>query len=170
VSGPPHTESSRSLRTLGEIEHNSEEESTVAAYKRYYERFRNIEKINPSLPIREEAKLADEYLNARDAFNQWLQFVTGSIQEQDKLEPSGAASEFPYRERADAAATAISKLDDDVLQILHEQKPLNDSDTVDPRELYALGQRVRKRFDLLKPEDAVMAGKELFEEYAWSKP
>lgn len=91
----PPTEPAPGLRTLGEIPHHSEEEQEVAAYRQYYERFRNIGN-DANLSIRDEARLAEDYLNAMQAFNQWLQFVTDSIQDQSALEPKGAAPGFRY--------------------------------------------------------------------------
>ena len=105
------------------------------------------------------------------AFNQWLQFVTDSIQEQSELEPKGAAPEFRYREKADATLSAINKLDADLLVLLQAQRPelLEGSISLSLQQPYELGQRLRNRFKDLKSEDAIIAGTELFSQYAWPK-
>jgi hypothetical protein len=118
--------------TLAQIPQNTEEERVLAAYKHYYERFRSLENFNATLPIREEARLAQDYVNARDAFNDWLQFVTDSIQEQSELKSDDALPEFRYRYHADAALSAMRTLDADLL------------DSCIYRGLTALGTRMQR--------------------------
>jgi hypothetical protein len=98
--------------------------------------------------------------------------VTDSIQEQSALEPKGAAPEFRYREKAEAALSAIHTLDADLLELLLIQKSalMGGSISLAVPQPYELGGRLRSRFDLLRSEDAIIAGTELFTEYAWKKP
>jgi hypothetical protein len=142
----------------------------LAAYKDYYERFRKPEKFN--LSIREEARLAEDFENARKAFNSWLQFVTDTIQEQDELEPEGAAPEFRYRLHADVALSAMSRFDADLLEFLHIQKPnlVEDSVSLAAEPPYDLGRKLRSRFDGLSSDNARIAGTDLFAQYSWAKP
>lgn len=144
----------------------------LAAYKDYYEGFRNPEKFNANLPIREEARLAEDFENARKAFNRWLQFVTDTIQGQDELEPVGAAPEFRYRQLADVALSAMSRLDADLFEFMHIQKPslVEDSVSLAAEPPYDLGRNLRIRFDGLSSDNARIAGTDLFEQYSWAKP
>ena len=157
---------------LGQFPHHTEEERALAAYKDYYERFRNLQTFNANLPIREEARLAEDFENARDAFNQWLHFVTDSIQKQDELEHEGAAPEFRYRQHADAALSAMSKLDADLFEFMHMQKPnlVEDSVSLAAEPPYDLGRKLRSRFNGLSSDNARIAGTDLFVQYSWAKP
>jgi hypothetical protein len=47
-----------------------------------------------NLPVRDAAMLARDYDDARGAFNEWLHFVTDTIEQQSDLEPEGAPSRF----------------------------------------------------------------------------
>jgi hypothetical protein len=158
--------------TLGQIPHNTEEERVLAAYKRYYERFRNIENFNVNLPIREEARLAQDYVNASDAFNDWLQFVTDSIQEQSQLKSEDALPEFRYRDHADVALSAMRRLDADLLEFMHIQRPnvVEDSVSLAAEPPYELGLKLSSRFNGLSSDNARIAGTDLFARYSWAKP
>jgi hypothetical protein len=156
---------------LGQFPHHTEQERVLAAYKDYYERLRS-QTFKANLPIREEARLAEDFENARDAFNRWLQFVTDTIQEQGELEHEGAAPEFSYRHRADVALSAMSRLDGDLLEFRHIQKPnlVEDSVSLAAEPPYDLGRKLRSRFDGLSSDNARIAGTDLLAQYSWAKP
>ena len=154
------------------------EEHTLAAYKSYYEQFRHIPSVDSTLSIQQEAKLSEEYANAREAFNYWLWFVTDNIQKQSELEPPGAEAEPPrrrtkhpvseYRARGTAALSAVRAFDTDLREILHVDKPPELSSP--PAEPYSLGYSLVTVFDDLRPDRAQIAGEELMRSYSWDKP
>jgi hypothetical protein len=158
--------------TLGHIPQNTQEERVLAAYKHYYERFRNLDNFNAKLPIREEARLAEDYVNARDAFNDWLQFVTDTIQEQSELKSEDALPEFRYRDHADAALSAMRRLDADLLEFMHIQRPniFEDAVSLAAERPYDLGLELCSRFNGLSSDNARIAGTDLFAQYSWAKP
>jgi hypothetical protein len=160
------------------IPRGSDEEHALAEYKSYYERFRIVETVDSSLSIQQEAKLTEEYANAREAFDYWLWFVADSIQQQSELEPEGPdivpsrhrtkphhATE--YRDRAEAALYAIDTFDKDLSEILQTQKPPELSSRA--AQPYSLGYRLVTVFSHLDLETAQIAAEELKSSYFWNK-
>jgi hypothetical protein len=172
VNQTVHAEPQYRAFTLAQIPHHTDEERVLAAYKHYYERFRNIENFNANLPIREEARLAEDYENARDTFNHWLQFVTDSIQEQSELKSEDPLPEFRYRDQADLALSAMRSLDADLLQFVDIQRPnvVEDSVSFAAEPPYDLGLKLYSRFNGLDSDNARIAGTDLFVQYSWAKP
>src|SRR6516225_3623550 len=87
VPAPPSDES------VLTIPRDTEVEQILAKYKHHYEQFRYIEDRYPNLSIQQEARLSQDYANAREAFNYWLWFVTDSVKAQSELEPPGSGME-----------------------------------------------------------------------------
>jgi hypothetical protein len=169
LNQPVQTEPQYRPLTLAQIPQNTEEERVLAAYKHYYERFRNLENFNANLPIREEARLAQDYVNARDAFNDWLQFVTDSIQEQTEPKSDDQLPEFRYRDHADAALGAMRTLDADLFEFMHIQSPNVVRHSLAAEQPYDLGLKLWSRFNGLSSDNARIAGT-LFAQYSWAKP
>ena len=114
--------------TLRSIPHHTEAEHVLNQYERHYDQFRKVMKLG-NLQIRDEATLARDYDEARRAFNEWLQFVTDTIEQQSDLEREGAPPEFRYSERANLAMAAIKKLDADLLKHGSTAEPQQTTDS-----------------------------------------
>jgi hypothetical protein len=153
--------------TLRSIPHHTEAEVDLNEYIQHYQQFRNVMKLS-SVQIREQAMLAKDYEDARRTFNDWLHFVTDTIEQQSDLEREGAPAEFLYTNRADAATVAIRKLDAD-LQRFDTVEPSQTSNpqTSGEMPLYDLGRLLRKTYDRLNSDDARIASVDLFERYSW---
>jgi hypothetical protein len=68
------------------IPRDTEEEHILAKYKHHYEQFRHVDDSYSNLSIQQEARLSQDYANAREAFNYWLWFVTDSVKTQSELD------------------------------------------------------------------------------------
>jgi hypothetical protein len=166
--------------TVLAIPRDTKEEQILAKYKHHYEQFRHIENRYPNLSIQQEARLSQDYANARDAFNYWLWFVTDSVKAQSEsaLEPPDSDIEpgkhpthrhYPgeYRSRATEALSAIRTFDSDLRDALHIPIPADFSSA--SAEPYSLGYDVVRAFSSLGPDNARIAGDELMNSYSWVK-
>ena len=146
----------------------------LTAYKQYYEQFRYVEKFVPDLPIRREAALSRDYAEARTAFNEWLQFVTDTIQQQSYLEPelddpsfkrdTRAQPRTEYRERTDRLDAALARFNRDLETDVPKATGLQANQTP-----YQLGHRLVTDFSNLNLEAATTLGQELLLAYSWEK-
>jgi hypothetical protein len=172
VPAPPSDESVLAIPRDTEVEH------ILAQYKRYYEQFRHVEDRYPDLSIQQEARLSQDYANAREAFNYWLWFVSDSVKGQSELEPPGSDIEpgkhpthrpyvGEYRSRAIEALSAIRTFNSDLRDLLHIPVPADlSSGSAEP---YSLGYDIVHAFGRLGPENARIAGDELMDSYSWVK-
>ena len=157
------------------IPRDTEAEHVLAKYKHHYEQFRHVESLHSNLSIRQEARLAQDYANASEAFNYWLWFVTDSVKAQSELEPPGSdvepgkhpthrhyVGEYPSR-----ATDAIRTFDSDLSDALHISGPAELSSA--PGDPYALGYDIVRTFSRLGPDNARIAGDELMQSYSWAK-
>jgi hypothetical protein len=160
------------------IPRDTEVEQILAQYKDHYEQFRHVEDRYPDLSIQQEARLSQDYANAREAFNYWLWFVTDSVKAQSELEPPGSDIEpgkhpthrpyvGEYRSRATEALSAIHIFNSDLRDVLHITVPPDLSPG--SAEPYSLGYQVVHAFGRLGPENARIAGDELIDSYSWVK-
>ena len=160
------------------IPRDTEVEQILAQYKHHYEQFRHVEDRYPDLSIQQEARLSQDYANAREAFNYWLWFVTDSVKAQSELEPPGSDIEpgkhpthrpyvAEYRSRATEALSAISTFNSDLRDLLHISVPAEFSSA--SAEPYSLGYDIVHAFGRLGPENARIAGDELMGSYSWVK-
>lgn len=161
------------------IPRNTDGEDILAKYKQHYEQFRRIEDRYSNLSIQQEARLDQDYANAREAFNYWLSFVTDSVKGESELEPPGSDVEpgkhpthrlyvGEYRSRAIKALFAIHTFDSDLRDVLHIPIPAEfSSGSAEP---YSLGYDIVHAFSRLGPDNAQIAGDELTRSYAWVKP
>ena len=172
VPAPPSDESVLAIPRDTEVEHK------LAQYKHRYEQFRHVEERYPDLSIQLEARLSQDYANAREAFNYWLWFVTDSVKAQSELEPPGSDIEpgkhpthrpyvGEYRSRATEALSAIRTFDSDLRDVLHI--PLAAEFSSGSAEPYSLGYDIVRAFGRLGPENARIAGDELMGSYSWVK-
>ena len=160
------------------IPRDTEVEQILAQYKHHYEQFRHVEDRYPDLSIQQEARLSQDYANAREAFNYWLWFVTDSLKAQSELEPPGSDIEpgkhpthrpyvAEYGSRATDALSAIRTFNSDLRDLLLIPVPADlSSGSTEP---YSLGYDIVHAFGLLGPENARMAGDELIGSYSWVK-
>ena len=150
----------------------------LAKYKDHYEQFRHVENLRANLSIQQEARLSQDYANAREAFNYWLWFVTDSVKAQSELEPPGFAVEPGkqpthrhyvgwYRSRATEALSAIRTFDSDLNDTLHISRPAELSFVT--AEPYSLGYDIVHTFSRLGPDNARIAGDELMGSYSWAR-
>ena len=172
VPAPPSDESVLAIPRDTEVEH------ILAQYKHHYEQFRHVEDRYPDLSIRQEARLSQDYANAREAFNYWLWFVTDSVKAQSELEPPGSDIEpgkhpthrpyvAEYRSRSTEALSAIRTFNSDLRDVLHIPVPAElSSGSAEP---YPLGYDIVHAFGRLGPENARIAGDELMGSYSWVK-
>ena len=153
-------------------------ERILAEYKNHYEQFRNFENHDSNLSIQQEARLAQDYAKAREAFNYWLWYVTDSVKAQSELEPPGSDVEpgkhpthrryvGEYRSRATEALSRIRTFDSDLRDMLHIAVPSDLSSTW--AEPYSLGHSVVHTFGGLGQDNAQIAGDELMESYSWNE-
>ena len=130
VPAPPSDES------VLAIPRDTEVEQILEQYKHHYEQFRHVEDRYPDLSIQQEARLSQDYANAREAFNYWLWFVTDSVKAQSELEPPGSDIEpgkhpthrpyvAEYRSRATEALSAIRTLNLDLRDVPTSPSPPN---------------------------------------------
>ena len=174
VPAPPSDES------VLAIPRDTEVEQILEQYKHHYEQFRHVEDRYPDLSIQQEARLSQDYANAREAFNYWLWFVTDSVKAQSKseLEPPDSYIEpgkhsthrhylGEYRSRATEALSAIRTFDSDLLDTLHIPIPAEFSSA--SAEPYSLGYDIVRAFSHLGPDNARIAGDELMNSYSWVK-
>jgi hypothetical protein len=150
----------------------------LAKYKHHYEQFRLVENHYSNLSIQQEARLSEDYANAREAFNYWLWFVTDAVKSQSELEPPGSDVEpgkhpahrhyvGEYRSRATEASSAIRTFDSDLNNVLHI--PVPDDFSSASAQPYSLGYDIVRAFSRLGPENAWIAGDELMGSYSWVK-
>ena len=160
------------------IPRDTQAERILAEYKHHYGQFRNFENHDSSLSIQQEARLARDYANAREAFNYWLWYVTDSVKAQAELEPPGSDVEpgkhpmhrryaGEYRSRATEALSTIRTFDSDLRDMLHIAVPSELSAT--SAEPYSLGHSVVHTFSRLGQDNAQIAGDELMESYSWNE-
>jgi hypothetical protein len=172
---PQTNEPNRTSQVLGDFPRHTEEENLLAEYKHHYEWFKDHPpETYSSLSIEDEAKLFRDYANARDAFNDWLTFVTEKIEQQSQLILPDDPPKVGYRRRphyhdyAEAALGAIRKLDEDLVELFHIERPSFLS--LETNQPYDLGRRLRTEFDNLDEDNAWMAGTEMFKNFYWDKP
>jgi hypothetical protein len=157
------------------IPRDTEAEHLLAKYKHHYEQFRHVENLHSNLSIQQEARLAQDYANACEAFNYWLWFVTDSVKARSELEPPGSDVEpgkhpthrhyvGEYRSRATDALSAIRTFDSDLSDALHISGPASA-----PGDPYSLGYDIVHTFSRLGPDNARIAGDELMQSYSWAK-
>lgn len=150
--------------SLTSIPHDTEEEQILREYKRHYEQFRDVGQLNAA--AQEEATLLHDYYDAQRAWEQWLSFVTDTIEQQSALEAGGTP--FEYSERSQTLLAAIKKLDLDSSEALHVRIP-SELDSVLGEQPDQLGHRLVARFSHLNPDAAQTAARELFEKYEWRR-
>ena len=160
------------------IPRDTEEEHILAKYKHHYEQFRHVDDRYSNLSIQQEARLSQDYTNAREAFNYWLWFVTDSVKTQSELEPPGSDIEpgkhpthrpyvGEYRSRATQALSAIRTFNSDLRDVLHIAVPAElSSGSAEP---YSVGYDIVHAFSRLGPDNARIAGDELMGSYSWVK-
>jgi len=146
----------------------------LTAYKQYYEQFRHVEEVVPNLPIKREAALSGDYADARTAFNEWLQFVTDTIQQQSYLEPelddptfkrdTRAEAKTAYRERTDHLDAALARFNRDLQTDVPRATEFQANLTP-----YQLGHRLVNVFSNLTQDTATMLGQELLLSHSWEK-
>jgi hypothetical protein len=160
------------------IPRDTDEENILAKYKHHYEQFKNVGDRHSNLSIQQEARLAQDYANAREAFNYWLWFVTDSVKGEAELEPPGSDVEpgkhpthrpyvGEYRSRATKALSAIHTFDSDLHDVL--QIPIPTEFSSGSAEPYLLGYDIVHAFSRLGPDNAQIAGDELLRSYSWVK-